>query len=179
MVWLVHAQDCPDTCTAAMQANTTCDIECYVVECNWDNGGCAADECSQGCLNTVHKSNGTCDSACKNVACEWDGTDCDCATNCSPALHGNNVCDADCNTAECNFDEGDCLCAPGCTPVMLSNNICDAVCAAAEACNFDNIDCNSECSTGCLRSQIGDGECQTSCQVPLCNNDNGDCDNAC
>lgn len=68
---------------------------------------------------------------------------------------------------------GDCgYCDKGCTELMLGTS-CYDVCNT-EDCYFGLGICR-ECSTGCSASKLGDGNCDTSCNVKDCNYDFKDC----
>ena len=79
-------EECSPGCLLNALGNGSCDIECYVEACYYDQGDCnevdpakleqmLSDMCSPGCFS-ADVADGFCDSACNNQACQFDGGDC-------------------------------------------------------------------------------------------------------
>ncbi len=79
-------EECSPGCLLNALGNGSCDIECYVEACYYDQGDCdevapekleqmLSDMCSPGCFS-ADVDDGFCDSACNNQACQFDGGDC-------------------------------------------------------------------------------------------------------
>ena len=77
---------CSPGCLLNALGNGSCDIECYVEACYYDQGDCdevapkkleqmLSDMCSPGCFS-ADVGDGYCDSVCNNQACRFDGGDC-------------------------------------------------------------------------------------------------------
>jgi len=77
---------CSPGCLLNALGNGSCDIECYVEACYYDQGDCDevapekleqmfSDMCSPGCFSS-DVGDGYCDSVCNNQACQFDGGDC-------------------------------------------------------------------------------------------------------
>jgi len=77
---------CSPGCLLNALGNGSCDIECYVEACYYDQGDCdevapekleqmLSDMCSPGCFS-ADVGDGYCDSVCNNQACQFDGGDC-------------------------------------------------------------------------------------------------------
>ena len=194
-------RECAEGCVINLLGDNECQPRCYVPECNFDEGDCAADKqchCPLAWLDNTH-----CDANCHTPNCDMDGGDCDCdcdgdaasmSQDCrrqckvdSPCqdsfVYGDGFCDAELNTLACNYDGGDCKqedekeCSEGCPASLLGNGFCDTQCNTSD-CLFDGSDCVTEeaCGNdGCRLWQRGDGFCQKECNVAECGLDDGDC----
>jgi len=79
-------EECSPGCLLNTVGNGSCDTECYVEACSYDQGDCVAvdpvklqkmlsDMCSPGCFS-ADIGDSFCDSACNTQACQLDGGDC-------------------------------------------------------------------------------------------------------
>mmetsp|Transcript_108148 Transcript_108148/g.187756 ORF Transcript_108148/g.187756 Transcript_108148/m.187756 type:complete len:1043 (-) Transcript_108148:116-3244(-) len=118
---------------------------------------------------------GNCDAPCSNEACGWDGGDChgqNGAGNsgvtpgcgCSAGWLGNGICESFCNYEACHYDGGDCDGLMQATQPPLPNPTPVPPAPAPTP---------SPCS--CNARWLGDGICDTYCNIEACNFDGGDC----
>ncbi|CAG9318243.1 unnamed protein product [Blepharisma stoltei] len=104
----VFSADCNTGCNSTMIGDGTCNTECDVYACNWDNGDCGS-ICSTSCLYTM-VGDGVCQSYCNTEKCSYDLNDCTSCKNagCTLSNLGNGVCNSNCDIAICNYDNGEC-----------------------------------------------------------------------
>ena len=166
---------CSKSCQESMLSNSVCDEACNTLSCNYDNFNCPI--CGANC--TLSKLNSSkCESDCAEESCKgFEANKCfsPCAPGCSESKLLNGICDEACNNEDCGFDNGDCMCAEGCSDELLNQNGCsDNNPCLPESCFFNAGQCG-DCALGCFESMIGDGECQSSCNVSACEYDYFDC----
>lgn len=166
---------CSESCQKSMLSNSVCDEPCNTLSCNYDNFICPI--CGTNC--TLSKLNSAkCEADCAVESCKgFEANKCfsPCAPGCSESKLVNGICDEACNNKDCSFDNGDCMCAEGCSDELLNQNGClDNDPCAVESCFFKAGQCG-DCALGCFESMIGDGECQSACNVSACDYDYFDC----
>lgn len=174
---------CANGCTLDNLTNSVCDSNCNNEACRYDNNGCGW--CTNNCFLEDLNDN-LCQESCNNEACSWDNYSCItafCAPNCPDVLINNNECNyLECFTEACKYDDYDCTCSPGCTYNQLytetncskdSNGTIIDSCATAD-CYYKNFLCG-DCNKGCFENMIGNGECNSECNVESCDYDLGDC----
>jgi len=80
--------------------------------------------------------------------------------------------------SNCRAQEGEsCYYSNDCGEGLTCNTMQGSICIS-EGGSSDNSgsDTTSDCASGCPSSYLGDGECDSACNVYACNYDNGDCD---
>lgn len=104
------------------------------------------------CRNTLYNCTVWYDADLVNVVEE-------CSENCTTGSVGDGFCNPLCNNVNCEFDGGDCQ--PG--RITSSDN---------QPATTNQL---SQCAPGCYGFMLGNGACQSNCDVPACAYDSGDC----
>lgn len=98
----------------------------------------------------------------------------DCAQSCRHSQLNDGYCDPRCNVTMCDFDMGDC----GCTEDDETNEVtCDATSAKPFRYSYrrkKNLQTH-RCTSTCRFGEIGNGDCNPSCDKLECGFDAGDC----
>ena len=91
-----------------------------------------------------------------------------CAEGCPPNWIGDKYCDTACNTSSCDWDGGDCANRTKPGPLHGYGHSWSSPWRSSHH-------ASTYCNGGCLTSWLGDRYCDSSCRVPQCGYDAGDC----
>jgi hypothetical protein len=166
--------DCAPGCGRLMRGDKTCNTECMVEACGYDDGDCT--QCQLDGCPVGFDLNQECNQECNIKSCSYDNGFCpNCAPTCTPAMIKNGICDPECFNQDCGWDKEDCgdRCSVNCLNSMIRDGKCDDECQTVE-CDFDWEDCKL-CSKGCQKKYLGDKSCNSVCNNKKCGYDLGDC----
>lgn len=148
-----------------------------IPSCDFDTGPSNISDCKETCENlgcgNNQIGNGNCDQQCNVQECGWDAGDCICGDFCQNYKLMNGKCDIECLVPDCNYDQSDCNSIDS-QDFLFKVNSAKRWQAIQRDFSYGYdlgkcLDVSPKCT------MIGNGTCDSSCNVIECLYDMDDC----